>query len=99
VVTAGAPVAPAAAPGVANLTALSGAGSAAIAVVPAGNLLKPRMNATTSAVCSGVSVPGAVNGIVFLIASNNSPTVRSFQPAMNSMPASAGPIPPASVAS
>ena len=53
-------------PASAMMMSFSGARSVASAAAPAGNLLKLRMNDTTSAVCSAVSVPGAVSGISIL---------------------------------
>jgi hypothetical protein len=46
-----------------------------------------------------LSVPGAVIGMVVWIFSYNSPTVLPFHAATKSLPANAGPMPPARLGS
>src|SRR4029077_14082028 len=72
-------------------TALSAAGSVGISACPAGYLLELSTNESTSAYSSGLSEPGAFDGMSELIFANSAATVMSFQPLMKSGPESVGP--------
>ena len=72
-------------------TVLSAAGSVGSSVFPAGYLLELSTNDSTSAYSSGLSVPGALDGMSELIFANSAATVMSFQPLTKSGPVSVGP--------
>src|SRR4029077_4058576 len=72
-------------------TPLSADGSVGISLFPAGYLLELSTNDSTSAYSSGLSEPGAFDGISPLIFASSAATVMSFQPLTKSGPESVGP--------